>query len=324
MSREGKRRHRSAGGPCGSGCQGRGGARSPPRVELLRPEPLATGVSGRMSASGTWVLRSGQRPWRMEYSSSIAAQPSAINKAEGSPGAAPHSPAFRKTELRNLAEMPGERLAPRRRHAWDLGAGSVHSNPQHFTCSGATSPNLPLARRLQGPCPVPRDWDDKVVLWKNIGEACRDVGELAAQQGGYPRGSVSPLGEPFPLGMKKRVLAAAPFAMRAPLAPALGQAVRDVLLSLWRRGGCPAEGKGRSHRALRVQKQQRTVAREEPFLALLQAGTHQQRADGKPVPHLWGLYKQGKGKGQRRGAGARVLPPLTGVCACPPPRWKQE
>lgn len=61
------------------------------------------------------------------------------------------------------------------------------------------------------------------------------------------------------------------------------------------------------------------VTEEQTFLALVQAGMHRQQVDGKPVPYLRGLYKQAKGKGQRRGAGARVLPPLAGVCACPLP-----
>lgn len=149
----------------------------------------------------------------------------------------------------------------------DLGAGGVHSNARQLTCSGATSPNLLLARWLWGLCPLPWDWGDKVMLWKNIGEACQDVGELATWQGRYLRGSVSSLGEPFPLGVKKGVLVAALFALRAPLAPALGKAVGDVLFSLRQHGGCPAEGKGRSHRALQLQKQPGPVTREEPFPA---------------------------------------------------------
>lgn len=45
--------------------------RAPPWVELLRPEPLATGVSGGMSAAGTWVLRRAEG-LEDEYGSSIA------------------------------------------------------------------------------------------------------------------------------------------------------------------------------------------------------------------------------------------------------------
>lgn len=78
--------------------------------------------------------------------------------------------------------------------------------------------------------------------------------------------------------MKKQVLAAALFALRAPLAQ--------------QHGSCLAEGKGRSHRSLQVQKQQRLVTQEEETLpALVQAGTHRQQVDGKPVPDLQGSYK---------------------------------
>lgn len=116
------------------------------------------------------------------------------------------------------------------------------------------------------------------MLWKNTGEACQDVGELATQQGGYPCSLVNPLREPFPHGVKKQVLAAALFALRAPLAQ--------------QHGSCLAEGKGRSHRSLQVQKQQRLVTQEEETLpALVQAGTHRQQVDGKPVPDLQGSCK---------------------------------
>jgi len=195
-----------------------------------------------------------------ESGSSIAARTSVINAAKGSPGAAQHTPPSRQTELQTLAETPGERLAPRRLCAWDRGAGSARSNPQRFAGSAGTSPNLPLARRLRGPCPSPWDRGDKVALRANRGEAGQGVGELATWHGRYPCGLESPLGEPFPPGMSSQMLAAAPFSLRAWPAPALGKAEGNVPFSLRQHIGWPAEGEAGSCGPLQVQQQLRTVA----------------------------------------------------------------
>lgn len=45
-----------------------------------------------------------------------------------------------------------------------------------------------------------------------------------------------------------------------------------------------------------AQKPKRKVTHKKMFLALLQAGTPEKDADGKPVPYSWDLYKQMKKK----------------------------